>query len=128
MRALFDTHLIIWIAEDSRRLSRQARAIYADRSVQPVFSVVALWEVAIKSARHRPSFDMDPRLLRQNLLAAEWEELPVVADHVIAVAALPLLHHDPFDRLLVAQAGVEQADFLTADRILAPYGSPVRLV
>jgi PIN domain nuclease of toxin-antitoxin system len=128
MRALFDTHLIIWIIEDSRRLSREARAIYADRRVQPVFSVVALWEVAIKSARHRPGFDVDPGRLRSGLLAAEWEELPVVADHVIAGAALRLLHRDPFDRLLIAQAGVEQMELITADRRLAPYGRPVRLV
>jgi PIN domain nuclease of toxin-antitoxin system len=128
MRALFDTHLLIWIAENAPRLPRGARLIYDDPLVEPVFSVVSLWEVAIKSARQRPDFDVGPADLRRGLLAANWQELTVVADHAIDVAALHPHHHDPFDRLLIAQARVERMEFITGDRLLAPYGRPVRLV
>jgi PIN domain nuclease of toxin-antitoxin system len=128
MRTLFDTHLVIWIGENAPRLPAGARAIYDDPLTEPVFSVVSLWEAAIKSARQRPGFDTDPADLRAGLLAANWRELTIAADHAIAVAALPLHHHDPFDRLLVAQAQVERMALVTADRVLAPYGPAVRVV
>jgi PIN domain nuclease of toxin-antitoxin system len=59
---------------------------------------------------------------------AEYDEVPILADHVMQTASLPLIHGDPFDRLLLAQAGVEGMTPLTADRLLARYPGPVRFV
>ncbi|MFT4217686.1 MAG: hypothetical protein QM619_10965 [Micropruina sp.] len=66
-------------------------------------------------------------MLRRALIENGYAELPVSAAHAAAVADLPLLHRDPFDRLLVAQARVEGVLLLTVDRQVADYGSPVRL-
>ena len=74
------------------------------------------------------SFIVQPSLLRRALLDAGWQELPIEAQHALAVAALPPLHRDPFDRLLLAQASVEGLLLITADQQLAHYPAPVRLM
>lgn len=71
---------------------------------------------------------MDVRLLRRGLLDNGYSELPVRSEHAVAVDGLPMLHKDPFDRLLVAQAGVEGITLLTSDALVAQYPGPVRKV
>ena len=92
----------------------------------PIFSVASLWELVIKAALHRPDFNVQPGLLRRALLEAGWLELPIKAQHVLAVADLPHLHRDPFDRLLLAQANAESLLLITADQQLAQYPGPIR--
>lgn len=128
MTVLLDTHLLIWLSSTSYRLSSDARALLSNPEITLVFSVVSLWEVAIKRGLGRENFQTDPRLLRRGLLDNGYRELPVSGDHAVALDGLPSVHKDPFDRLLVAQARSEGFVLLTADRRLALYGSPVRLV
>lgn len=128
MRLLLDTQLVIWVATGDPRLSASTRALIGDPSDQIVFSVVSLWEVAIKSALGRADFRHSAEALRNGALRAGWEEVAISGDHAIAVADLPLIHGDPFDRLLVAQAKVEGMTLLTADKTLGQYGSHVRVV
>ena len=92
-------------------------------------SVAGLWEIAIKrGSSTRRDFTVDPARLREGLLDHGYDELPVEADHVIAVRDLPPIHGDPFDRMLVAQAIVEGITLLTADPLVARYPGPVRKV
>jgi PIN domain nuclease of toxin-antitoxin system len=84
--------------------------------------------VAIKSGLGRSDFQTDPRLLRRGLLDNGYSELPILSDHVVAIDSLPLIHKDPFDHLLVAQATVEGITLLTADSVVGQYPGPVRLV
>ena len=94
----------------------------------PMFSVISLWELGIKAAKRLPAFDGDPGIIRRNLLERDWIELPVTGEHALTAGTLPPIHGDPFDRMLVAQAIVEGALLVTADRIVARYPGPVRLV
>lgn len=110
------------------RLSPAAVEMLDDSSHVLHFSPVSLWEVVIKNALGRADFSVDPHLLRRGLLENDYRELPVDSRHVLAVAHLPSVHRDPFDRLLVAQAGVEGFVLLTTDTALAGYGGPVRMV
>lgn len=127
MTLLIDTHILIWSAQGPERVPQRARdAIEA--AERRAFSVVSLWEVAIKHALGRPDFPFEAARLRDGLLANGYAELPVLGHHALAVADLPRLHGDPFDRLLVAQTRAEGLTFLTADRALAAYGGPIRLV
>lgn len=128
MRLLLDTQIMIWAAADDTRLTQAARALIAAKSSQVSFSVISLWETAIKSALGKPDFRHSAGVLRDGARRAGWEEINVTADHALAVAGLPAVHSDPFDRLLVAQARVEGMTFLTADRTLWRYGDPVRPV
>ena len=99
-----------------------------DTRNQPVFSAASLWEVAIKSALGRADFRADAWLLRRGLLDNGYDELAITSEHAVAIANLPPIHKDPFDRLLVAQSAVEGILLLTADPIVARYPGPVRKV
>lgn len=85
-------------------------------------------EVAIKRALGRPAFEADPSVVWRGLVDAGYEQVPVMASHTAAVARLPAVHRDPFDRSLVAQAAVEGVTLLTEDARLAAYPGPVRVV
>ena len=128
MRLLLDTHLLLWAAGASPRLSLEARELIDDPDNELTFSVASVWEAAIKFSLRRDVFDADPRVLRRSLLDNNYRELPITGEHVVAVATLPPLHKDPFDRILVAQSIVEGITLLTSDPRVAQYPAPVRRV
>ena len=128
MKLLLDTHLLLWAAGKPNRLSTTARKLIDNSANELLFSAGSVWEVAIKRGLGRSDFQADPRLLRRGLLDNGYTELPILSDHVVAIEALPLIHKDLFDRLLVAQATVEGITLLTADSIVAEYPGPVRFV
>ena len=128
MNLFLDTQLILWFATDPRRLSKEARSLLLDSANELFFSAATLWEIAIKRGLGRFDFQVDPRRLWRMLPLNGYRELPVTGEHGIAVETLPLLHKDPFDRLLLAQARIEGMILLTKDLQLAEYGEPVRLV
>jgi PIN domain nuclease of toxin-antitoxin system len=109
-------------------MSSQARQLIDDPENELHASAASLWEIAIKSALRRPSFPVDAMLFRHNLLNNGYRELAVTGDHAVGVANLPLLHRDPFDRMLVAQSIVEGITLLTTDPLVAQYPAPVRRV
>jgi PIN domain nuclease of toxin-antitoxin system len=102
VKLLLDTHLRLWAAGEPARLPAAARGLIDDANNQLIFSVASLWEVAIKSGLGRDDFRVDARLLRRGLLDNGYDELAITGEHAVAVAALPPIHKDPFDRLLVA--------------------------
>lgn len=125
MRLLLDTHLLLWAAGDPARLPVEARGLIEDPDNMPVFSVASLWEITIKRGLGREDFQVDPRTLRRGLIDNGYEELPITADHMLAIDTLPAVHRDPFDRVLVAQATAEGVAFLTADAVVKRYGGVV---
>ena len=92
------------------------------------FSVTSLWEITIKRGLGRADFRVEPRVLRRGLRDHGYSEVPITADHALAVDMLPAIHKDPFDRILVAQALIEGITLLTADPLVASYPAPVRRV
>ncbi len=125
---LVDTHLLLWAAFDPERLSPMATKLLRSRELALAFSLASLWEVAVKTSLGRPDFAVDPGLLHRSMLAEGFVELPITAAHLVRVAALPWVHRDPFDRLLVAQAMQEGLTLLTMDATLKRYGRFVKLV
>nr|WP_197171913.1 type II toxin-antitoxin system VapC family toxin [Synechococcus sp. CBW1002] len=125
---LLDTQLLLWWAIEPKRLPAAVAGLLADPAQPLVLSVVSLWEVAIKSSLGRADFQVEAAALRLGLLGQGFRELPVRAEHALAVQHLPWLHRDPFDRLLVVQAQVEGLRLFSADRTLAAYGPPVETV
>jgi PIN domain nuclease of toxin-antitoxin system len=128
MKLLLDTHLLIWAADGIERVPAGARALMADPDNELLFSVASLWEIAIKHGLNRPDFQVDARMLRRGLIDNGYRELPIVSEHAVAIDALPPIHKDPFDRLLIAQATVEGITLLTNDVTVAQYHAPVRVV
>ena len=128
MRLLLDTHILLWAAYSPERLPSATVAQLTDESNDLLFSAASIWEVAIKSAQTRADFDADPHVLRRELLENGYLELAITSAHATATAGLPPIHRDPFDRILVAQARLEGITLLTADRKVAAYGAPARLI
>ena len=128
MKLLLDTHLLLWAAGEPKRLSKTARTLIGNPENELLFSAASSWEVAIKRRLGRKDFKVDARLLRRGLLDNGYSELPIISDHVVATESLPLLHRDPFDRILVAQATVEGVTLLTIDSQVSQYAGPIRTV
>jgi len=130
LKYLLDTHLLIWISDKdlNHLVPTEVTEIIADNANDVLFSVASLWEIVIKSGLGREDFQIDAEKLRLGALASGFEELPILAPHTFALAELPLIHKDPFDRLLIAQAKTESAELLTHDETVNEYGTPVRLV
>ena len=128
MRLLLDTHILLWLADTPERLPATTLELLSDRRNEIVFSAVNIWEIATKFALDRPDFRTDPRLVFRRAVREGLTELGVASEHGIAAAALPLIHRDPFDRLLVGQAVAENILLLTSDSIVAKYPGPVRMV
>jgi PIN domain nuclease of toxin-antitoxin system len=128
MKLLLDTHLLLWASTDSDRLSTQAVERIEDAQAEIMFSAANIWEVAVKSALGRPSFQVDAGVLRRALLENGYAEIAVTGVHASQVARLPPLHRDPFDRILIAQAAEEGAVLLTVDRAIAGYPGRIEYV
>jgi PIN domain nuclease of toxin-antitoxin system len=125
---LLDTHLLLWAAGEPEKLSALAQTLLNDPLNEPLFSAASLWEIAIKRGLGREDFRVEPRLLRRGLLDNGYRELSITSTHAVAIDQLPPLHKDPFDRILLAQAYSEGITLLTADAIVAQYGSIVKKV
>jgi PIN domain nuclease of toxin-antitoxin system len=121
MRALLDTHILLWALATPDRLPDGLRRHIADKRNEILFSAASIWDIAVKSGLGRADFQADPRLVLDSATASGLVELPVTASATLLVASLPPLHKDPFDRLLVAQALSEPAVLFTADSRLTDY-------
>lgn len=120
--ALADTHTLLWWLSDDPRLSAAGRDLIAAGETLVYFSAASAWEVAIKAAAGKLVVRAD---FVEALEHDRFIELPINARHAIAAGSLPLLHRDPFDRMIAAQANVEGLVVITADQHIAAYGVPV---
>lgn len=125
MRLLLDTHVLLWAAGMPHRLSSATIELLEDPANELLFSVASMWEIAIKRALGRPDFQLDAAALRHGLLDNGYQELLITSQHALSTEMLPQIHKDPFDRLLLAQATMEQAILLTADSLILKYPGPV---
>lgn len=128
MRLLLDTHVFLWLQAEPERVGEHA-AIVEDPANERLVSAVSSWEIAIKYALGRLRLPEAPgRYVPERIrrIAA----IPIAVEHgqALAVADLPPIHRDPFDRLLVAQALALDATILTADPVLERYPAECRLV
>jgi PIN domain nuclease of toxin-antitoxin system len=115
---LLDTNALIWTLADPQRLSPQATKEIEARSNEVFVSVVSAWEIGVKKAKGRLGFPDD---LASMLRRKDFEPLPLTLRHGLAIESLPHQHHDPFDRMLVAQAQVEKLTLVTSDRAMRRY-------
>lgn len=128
MRLLLDTHILLWAAGKPERLTPESRDLLDDPAAELLFSSASIWEIAIKKTLGRKDFHIKPRRLRDGLIQNGYSELAIRSEHTLAVGLLPLIHKDPFDRMLIAQAQVENITLLTMDKKLSRYSGPVKVV
>lgn len=121
MRLLLDTHALLWWRDDSPHLSARAKAEIADPINVVLVSTATLWEIAIKRGIGKLNFPDD---LEDVIREESFALLMITYQHLRRLEALPELHRDPFDRMLVAQALTEATPLVTNDLALLAYGVP----
>lgn len=122
MRYLLDTNVLLWWIDDPDQLSETARQAITATDTTAEVSLISTWEIAIKHGIGRLDLaekpeECIPYAMQENAFVV----LPINADHCFAAGALPLHHRDPFDRMLIAQARIEDMTIITADRAFEPY-------
>lgn len=116
MRILLDTHTFIWWDIEPSRLSPRALSLCQDVNNQLLLSVVSVWEMEIKIQLDKLRFVKSlADMIAEQQRANHIEILPISLAHALAIETLPLHHKDPFDRLLIAQAKVEQLSIMSRD-------------
>ena len=126
MNLLLDTHVLIWALNEDQRLSEKARELILDPDNAIYYSSVSIWEVAIKHAIHPENVTFTGNELSQYCQEAGFLSVEIRDSHVFALETISRPddappHHDPFDRMLIAQAKAENMSFLTHDSLLPYY-------
>lgn len=125
MKYLLDTHVLLWfLTENCEHMSEHCQEILLDEQNTLYFSKVSVWEMAIKYSLGKPDFDYNPQEIVNELVRLGFRVLDIDIAHLYAIVDLPLLHRDPFDRLLIVQAEQEKLQFLTADNAIFQYDKP----
>lgn len=128
MKLLLDTHTFLWLIDGNPKLGSKASTALNDMQNLLYLSVVSIWELAIKTSRVNPQLQLAEPL---NTFVEKWTKtcgimiLPIERTHALQVVYLADYHRDPFDRLLVAQASIEQMTLVTGDSKLAFYSVPI---
>jgi len=117
-----------WAAGAPDRLSTRCRAMLEADENTLIFSVASLWEISAKAGLGRDDFRVDGAALRRGLLDHDYEELAISGIHALMVRDLPLIHRDPFDRMLVTQAREEGLTLVTFNAQVARYPGMIELV
>ena len=122
MRILFDTHTLIWFLSDSPHLTPQARGLLSREGVEIFFSPISIEEIAIKHSLKPEVMPCELSEVIADALASGLREIPFDAQAAVAVGALPWIHRDPFDRMLIAQAQTASMKLLSHDANVLRYG------
>jgi PIN domain nuclease of toxin-antitoxin system len=127
VRALVDSHTVLWATLDDDRLPDGVRDLVSDPRNRIVVSVATTWELTIKAMAGKLRLPEPPAPYLEGLVRDfGYELLPIQERHVAALPELPAIHDDPFDRMLVAQALVEDLDLVTGDEWMRRY--PIRTI
>lgn len=120
MRQLLDTHTFIWFITGNSRINSKVRSQIENND--NLLSIASLWEIAIKSSLSRLDLELSiEQLVEEHIAANGIEILNINTQHIAVVANLPLHHRDPFDRLIISQAMVEELPIVGVDKAFDSY-------
>ncbi|HET8731068.1 MAG TPA: type II toxin-antitoxin system VapC family toxin [Moraxellaceae bacterium] len=125
MNLLLDTHVALWAIADSPRLSARARELIQSPKAVIWISAASVWEIAIKHSLGRGDMPVSASDALRYFEGSGYRFLSIEPEHAVAIADLPPLHQDPFDRLLVAQALIEPMRLMTHDPLMARYSDTI---
>lgn len=121
MQYLIDTHVFLWFVSNSKELSQTAKSLIEDETNEIFISIASLWEISIKTALGKLTIDGKYASVIDDLTDNSIEILPINFAHTIQQNKLPFHHKDPFDRIIISQAIVENMNFISADAIFDNY-------
>jgi len=123
MKILLDTQAFLWLSSDDKQLSKKAIKVFLDEKNNFSLSLASIWEMSIKCSLGKLSINPSlERFVLDELQDNCIEQLPITFAHITKVQSLPFHHRDPFDRLLIAQALVENIPILSTDMMFNKYG------
>ncbi len=115
MKYLIDTHVFIWFIQNSPNLNQTIRDLIEDENTEIFISIVSLWEISIKNSIGKLQLVRGFPAMTDYLSDNSIEVIQLKFAHTVENNQLPFYHRDPFDRIIVAQAIVENIDFISAD-------------
>ncbi|MEM9272300.1 MAG: type II toxin-antitoxin system VapC family toxin [Cyanobacteria bacterium P01_F01_bin.143] len=122
MKFLLDTHTFIWYVTNNRKLSLKAQELINDGNNEILLSIVSIWEMVIKHSVGKLGFELPFELfIKRQLAINDFQLLNIKVENLFIVANLPLHHRNPFDRLMIAQAMVEEIPIVGTDEIFDSY-------
>ena len=121
MQFLIDTHILIWFLEGNKLLAKPRRQIIANPQNDVFVSIASLWEMAIKISLGKLTLAEPLADVLKQITVENIEILSIIPEHTLQVSALPFHHRDPFDRIIIAQAQVENLPILTGDTEFSNY-------
>ena len=121
MNCLLDTHTLIWFLEGDSQLSLHARNVIENSKNKKFVSIASIWEMAIKINLKKLFFDGNTGTVAELIEQNGFQILPIEITHTISYESLELLHRDPFDRILIAQATVDKMVLVTKDENIQKY-------
>jgi len=125
MNLLLDTHIALWAITDSPHLTPRARELLLSANAQIWVSAASIWEISIKHALGRGGMPVSGHEALDWFRRSGYRLLPIEPEHAAEVERLPAHHHDPFDRILIAQALTEPMRLLTHDADVAAYSDTI---
>lgn len=126
MRILLDTHILLWALSNDARLPKKARELIVDKENEIYYSVISLWEVEIKHLAHPDMMPVSAEEISGYCEQSGYKQITIKEDHVFTMKGskreknIPP-HKDPFDRMLICQADVENMVFITHDHLISGY-------
>lgn len=129
MNVLLDTHILLWALSNDVRLPEKARKLIENEDNEIFYSVVSLWEVEIKHLAHPDAMSVSAKQLTEYCVQSGFHKVLIEESHIYAMAGLKREkdaqpHKDPFDRMLICQASVENMIFVTHDALIGGYNEP----
>lgn len=121
MRLLLDTHTLIWFFTDSTNLSESLKSFIESKENESYVSIASLWEIGIKYSLKKLSLKTNLSEFFVTVESSSVRSLPLTSTHILQLSSLPLHHRDPFDRLIIAQAMVENLTIVTKDKLFSSY-------
>ncbi len=115
---LIDTHIFIWWMENNKRLSKKLYDLLSNPQNQIFLSVVSIWEIVIKQSKNRLNISVD---IEKGVKISGFSTLPIEVTHALKIQELPIYHNDPFDRMIIAQAQIENLTLITNDPKIKKY-------
>ena len=125
MNLLLDTHVALWAITDSPRLSSETRKLITAERTTVYVSVASLWEISIKHSLGRGDMPITAQDALGYFQTSGYRILSITPEHAIAISDLPSHHHDPFDRMIVAQSLVEPLRLMTHDALVQLYSPTI---
>lgn len=129
MKLLLDTHILLWALSDASHLSVKARKLLEDESNEIYYSIASIWEIEMKYVAHPDRMDFDAKQVSEYCSQSGYYRLPVREEHIFYLRNLKRpdtapSHKDPFDKIMICQAMVENMLFVTHDHLLSDYHEP----